>query len=155
MIHSRPSAKALKIFGAERSPNGSMGSTYRFPSHSTSCSGRSVGWTGTKRYADSTSILARRAPVGGYIGSLLGSSALDRCHHSHSASADARGQLLGVTSRCYGFGDDTKSIDMQHWQGAPIVQRKRAEHAACRPFLVQVGLYHLRVLTSQEHIPGS
>ena len=60
--HSSTSATALKLFGTERSPNGSIGSTYSIPSHSTACRGRSKGCTGTRRYADSISILARRAP---------------------------------------------------------------------------------------------
>ena len=43
----KASARALKIFGTDRSPNGSLVSTMMLPCQLTPKSCRSVGWTGT------------------------------------------------------------------------------------------------------------
>lgn len=50
-IHSRTSAIALKIFGADLSPNGSIVSMNILPCHLVPSNGRSLGCTGTMRYA--------------------------------------------------------------------------------------------------------
>ena len=89
--HSRASAIALKILGADLSPNGSIGSTYTCSPHSTACKWWSSGWTGTRRYADSMSTFLRRAPRGRrplqrllvQRSNISGCIALPRSCHSH------------------------------------------------------------------------
>ena len=58
-VHSRASARALKILGAERRPKGSA---KRRPSNCMPRRRRSSGWTSTMRYVLLMSTLARRAP---------------------------------------------------------------------------------------------
>ena len=55
-------ATALKILGADLSPNGSIGSMYVWPCHCIARRGQLCGWTGIRRYADSMSTLVRREP---------------------------------------------------------------------------------------------
>ena len=56
--HSIASAWAVKIFGADLNPNGSIASIYTAPIHCTPSKGLSSGWTGTRRYADLMSAFA-------------------------------------------------------------------------------------------------
>lgn len=51
-IHSRVSATAVSIFGADRSPNGGVLSTKWEPFQEIPNNSQSEGWTGSSRYAN-------------------------------------------------------------------------------------------------------
>ena len=62
-IHSRASAIALKIFGADLSPNGSTASVNILSCHLVPSNGRSSGCTGTMWYAFLISSFASSVPL--------------------------------------------------------------------------------------------